>query len=186
MARTTSDAGKLHIKQYENAKIINLSNDTFLESYWDSNGYAIGYGTRFGDTGQPIQKDEIVRKSYVEQLFNRDISAAESGLNASVIVTLTQGQFDALIDFIYQFGLTRFRSSTLLKVVNSTPNDYTAVATEFRKWVNVNGSPNTALQKRREANIVQYTGGGAVQSVTWIWVLIVAVMAVAFYAYRNK
>ena len=186
MAKTTSEAGKLHIKKQENAAIINLPGTTFLKPYWDSNGYAVGYGTRFGDTGKPIQADEIVRKSYADQLFNRDVAACETAVNGAVKVSLTQGQFDALIDFVYQFGKTSFLTSTLLKVVNSTPNDYTAVATQFRRWVNVNGQPNDTLKKRRELNIVQYTSGGAVQSVNWIWVFIVALLAGSFYAYKKQ
>lgn len=186
MARTTSTAGKLHIKTQENAKIINLPDTAFLSSYWDSNGYAIGYGTRYGDTGKPITKDEYVRKSYVEQLFNRDVAAAESVVNKAVTVSLSQGQFDACIDFVYQFGASRFQTSTLLKVINKSPADYAAVSAEFRRWINVNGSPNDTLKKRRELNIVQYTTGGAVQSVTVVWVAIVAVLALAFYFNRNK
>lgn len=186
MARTTSTAGKLHIKTQENAKIINLPDTAFLSAYYDSNGYAIGYGTRYGDTGKPITKDEYVRKSYVEQLFNRDVAAAEVIVNRYVTVSLSQGQFDSLIDFVYQFGGSKFVTSTLLRVVNENPANYAAVSAEFRRWINVNGSPNEALKKRRELNIVQYTTGGAVQSVTVVWVVIVAILAAAFYFNRNK
>lgn len=186
MARTTSTAGKLHIKTQENAKIINLPDTAFLSAYWDSNGYAIGYGTRYGDSGKPITKDEYVRKSYVEQLFNRDIAAAESGVNKLLTVSLNQGQFDSLIDFVYQFGVSALKGSTLLKVINANPADYAAVSAEFRRWINVNGSPNEVLKKRRELNVVQYTSGGAVQSVTVVWVVIVAILAAAFYFNRNK
>ncbi|AYQ31976.1 lysozyme [Runella sp. SP2] len=183
---TTSAAGILHIKQYENAKLIPLNPTDWIKAYWDSNGYAIGWGSRFDLDGSKITSDQICTIKYANMLLNKDVKAAETAVNNAVKVDLTQGQFDALVDFVYQFGATAFSTSTLLKVVNSTPNDFTAVAAQLRRWVNVNGQVSTSIQKRREANIIQYTSGGAVQSVAWLWAVIVAVLAFSFFKFRNR
>jgi lysozyme len=182
---TTSEAGKLHIKTEENAPLLTKSDETFVDAYFDSNGYAIGWGTRYDMDGSPITKDQSARISYCKQLFNRDVAAAAATVNSKVTASLKQGQFDALVDFVYQFGASRLASSTLLKVVNATPNDLQAVATEFRKWINVNGKPNAVLIARREKNILQY-GSGAVNQSTLVWVILVLVIAFIFYRTRIK
>jgi len=54
-----------------------------------------------------------------------------------VKVPLSQGEFNALTDFVYNVGETNFRKSTLLKLVNQ--REYDLAALEFRKWNRVNG-----------------------------------------------
>lgn len=54
-----------------------------------------------------------------------------------VKVPLSQGEFNALTDFVYNVGETNFRKSTLLKLVNQ--REYDLAALEFRKWNKVNG-----------------------------------------------
>lgn len=54
-----------------------------------------------------------------------------------VKVPLTQGQLDALTDFVYNLGEGNFRSSTLLKHVNA--GNHEAAALEFEKWYRVGG-----------------------------------------------
>lgn len=56
---------------------------------------------------------------------------------AAVKVPLTQGQLDALTDFAYNLGVTKFRNSTLLAELNA--GDYAGAASEFDKWVYVAG-----------------------------------------------
>lgn len=181
---TTSDAGKLHIKTEENAPLLKKADSDFVDAYFDSNGYAIGWGSRYDLDGSPISSSQSSRVSYCKLLFDRDVKNAEATVNQSVTASLKQGQFDALIDFVYQFGASKFKSSTLLKVVNSNPNDINAVATELRRWINVNGQPNNVLIARREKNITQY-GSGVVKPSNWFWFLLVLVISIGYY-FRTK
>lgn len=54
-----------------------------------------------------------------------------------VKVPLSQGEFNALVDFVYNVGEGNFASSTMLKLINA--KQYDLAALEFRKWNRVNG-----------------------------------------------
>ena len=54
-----------------------------------------------------------------------------------VMVPLSQGEFDALVDFTYNLGEGNFRSSTLLRKLNA--GDRAGAAAEFARWYKTNG-----------------------------------------------
>lgn len=54
-----------------------------------------------------------------------------------VKVPLSQGEFNALVDFVYNVGEGNFAGSTLLKLINA--RQYEAAGKEFRRWSRVNG-----------------------------------------------
>lgn len=54
-----------------------------------------------------------------------------------VKVPLSQGEFNALVDFTYNLGEGKLRSSTLLRLVNEAK--YEEAAKEFAKWRFTNG-----------------------------------------------
>ncbi len=173
-----SAAGRDHIKRYENPAIIGKPQDELIEAYWDSNGYAVGWGSRFDLDGTTIKKGQFVKIKYAELLLSAAVTQAEDAVNRLVTKSLTQGQFDALVDFVYQFGSGRLQNSTLLKAVNQDPKDFAKVNTEFRRWVYVNGKISTNLQKRREDNIIQYAGGSTSYTLLLVMVLVLIVSIV--------
>jgi lysozyme len=61
---------------------------------------------------------------------------------------LTQNQFNALVSFAFNLGVTALNKSTLLKKVNINPNDPT-IAAEFAKWNKAGGKVLNGLTKRR-------------------------------------
>lgn len=105
--------------------------------YRDVGGvWTIGYGTT-GDAlpdvsrlalPGPITKDEahdlVIR--YIEEV-------AEPTLESLVTVPLDAYQTGALVDFIYNFGPSRFEGSTLLVKLNA--GDYEGAADELDLWV---------------------------------------------------
>jgi lysozyme len=62
---------------------------------------------------------------------------------------LTQGQFDALVDFTFNLGAGRLASSTLLKSLNA--GRYDDAAEQLLRWDHAGGQENAALKARREA-----------------------------------
>ena len=62
---------------------------------------------------------------------------------------LTIDEKIALLDFIYNLGAGKFRSSTLLKKLNA--GDYNGAAAEFDNWDHAGGKVLAGLLKRREA-----------------------------------
>jgi lysozyme len=72
-----------------------------------------------------------------------------------VKVKLTDNQRFALISFVFNEGEPKFRTSTLLRLLNE--GDYASVPTQLRRWIKetVNGvqRDNAGLLNRREAEI---------------------------------
>lgn len=66
------------------------------------------------------------------ELLSVDVGTAESWVNKGVTVSLTQDQFDALVDFTFNCGGGAFTSSTLLKLLNA--GNYQGAADQFLVW----------------------------------------------------
>lgn len=97
-------------------------------AYWDIDDWAIGYGTRGG-----IKKGDRITPEQAEQRLVQDIDRkVEPVINQNVAVPLTQNQYDALASFVYNFGETKFRKSTLLQKLNS--GDYSGASEQFLRW----------------------------------------------------
>lgn len=88
-----------------------------------------------------------------EQLLKKDLQIAESEINNSVTSKLTQNQYDSLVSFVFNIGITAFRYSTLLKKVNA--RQYKDASNEFLKWdkMTIAGvkQPAKGLTNRRTA-----------------------------------
>ena len=123
------------------------------KAYQDSAGvWTIGYGHTGGVIkGQTISDDEV------ERLLAEDVAVAENAVNAQNL-NLTQTQFDALVDFVFNLGAGNFQNSTLLKKLKADPNDPT-IYDEFLRWVYAGGVKLLGLVRRRtdEANLY-FTG----------------------------
>jgi len=109
----------------------------------DGKPWTIGYGHTKGVSS----RDECSIKQAKIWLME-DIKEAEKGVTRNVKVELTQNQFDALVDFVYNLGTTRFKSSTLLKKLNA--RDYEGAAKEFKRWIYNDGRVMAGLVKRRK------------------------------------
>lgn len=70
--------------------------------------------------------------AHAKKMLKTDISVAENTITGSVVAPLTQNQYDALVSFVFNIGGPKFRSSTLLTLLNS--KQYTNAADEFLKW----------------------------------------------------
>ena len=84
-----------------------------------------------------------------ESILARDIAIAESAVGRLVKVPLTQGQFDALVDFVFNLGAGRFASSTLLTYLNAGNTD--AAAWQLLAWDHAGSQEIAGLKARREA-----------------------------------
>ncbi len=84
-----------------------------------------------------------------EELLSRDLAIAEAGVNRLVKVALTQGQFDALVDFVFNLGASRLASSTLLRYLNE--GKFAAASWELLAWDHAGSREIAGLKARREA-----------------------------------
>jgi lysozyme len=106
----------------------------------------IGYGHRVLSTESfPNGIDE----AKASQLLARDVRAAEQSVLKLVKVAITQGQFDALVDFVYNLGPNRLAASSLLRDLNI--GRYDAAAEQLLMWDHVGTTEVAGLKARREA-----------------------------------
>lgn len=139
--------------EYKEARMKTSSRGIELIKRWEgfrnkaylcpANVWTIGYGHTA--TCKPGQVISIARG---EQLLEDDLSSFEQAVNDLVKVPLTQNQFDALVSFTYNVGVTAFGKSTLLRYLNQKM--YELAANEFRRWIHGGGRRLERLVKRRE------------------------------------
>jgi hypothetical protein len=70
-------------------------------------------------------------------------------LPGSSAFLLTQGQFDALVDFVFNLGSARLASSTLLRYLNA--GKYDDAAWKLLAWDHAGSRELPALKLRRES-----------------------------------
>lgn len=92
-----------------------------------------------------------------EDRLLEDATYAGTGVARGVKVKLTQSQYDALVDFVFNIGETKFYSSTLLRKINA--GDCLGAAREFDRWVYAGGKVLPGLVKRRYAERKQWEEG---------------------------
>lgn len=87
----------------------------------------IGYGHLI--TIKDMLFGHVLTKTQAEQLLLSDVKVATNAINNNVCVSLTQGQFDALVSLVFNWGITNFLKSQGLKVLNA--NDLKEAAIQF-------------------------------------------------------
>lgn len=133
-------------------RLTELFEGDVLTAYQDQRGiWTIGYGhTADVHPGQKITEQEA------EQYLAEDIRAAANFVNKVVRVTVTQGQFDALVDFAFNVGITNFGKSTLLREVNE--GLFPEAIAQFDLWDHCGGVVNAGLLRRRNAEMAEFGG----------------------------
>ena len=107
----------------------------------------IGYGCTMWNDAKKVKLGETITLDGAEKLLMWYLNKKSLCLQN---LNLNQNQFDALLSFIYNIGLTAFNKSTLLKKVKANPNDAT-IRNEFMRWVNKGSSFEKGLTRRRKA-----------------------------------
>ena len=128
------------IKKFEGCK---------LYAYRDSVGVlTIGYGHI-----KNVKAGMAITQQQAETFLKDDIKPVETLLNGMGI-NYTQGQFDALVSWIFNLGQGNFKSSTMYKYIVAKKSDI-EITDQMVKWHNAGGKPLLGLKKRRakEANM---------------------------------
>jgi lysozyme len=103
----------------------------------------------WGHTGLGVVVGATWTRAQCEEALMNDIHWASNVVNSLVHISLTQGEFDALVDFTYNVGSGNFASSTMLKLLNQ--NEIAQAALEFEKWDKAKGVVVAGLLRRRYA-----------------------------------
>ena len=84
---------------------------------------------------------------------------AADAVNRLVTATISQSQFDALVDFTFNLGEGVLARSTLLRMLNAGKYDY--AADQFLAWDHAGGKVVAGLLRRRQVEKDMFTGGAA-------------------------
>jgi lysozyme len=115
--------------------------------YLDAAGHpTIGYGHRLPNSQS---FPEGISERQATEILLQDVCEAERAVSRLVRVPLTQGQFDALVDFCFNLGQNRLAASSLLQCLNS--GRYAAAAEQLLLWDHAGNQELPALRARREA-----------------------------------
>jgi len=118
-----------------------------LSVYKDEAGHAtIGYGHKI-IPGERFLGN--IKERFALQLLEMDLEKHAEDMMRLVKVALNDNQFSALLSFVFHFGATKFRNSTLLKKLND--KDYAGAAEELLRWKFVKGKESNGLVRRRKA-----------------------------------
>ena len=126
-------------------------------TYLDVAGFAtIGYGHRLL---HPESFSNGIDEVQAERILVYDVREAEQAILRLVKVPLTQGQFDALVDFCFNMGEGKLAASTLLKDLNA--GRYDAAQEQLLRWDHAGLQENAGLRARREAEAELWSNGEA-------------------------
>lgn len=117
-----------------------------LKAYPDPATGAEPWTIGVGHTGGVKPGDLITHEQAMEFLAS-DLQKAESAVNNSVRVPITQNQFDSLVSLAFNIGGGAFANSTLVRMLNL--GDKLGAANQFTRWNKGNGKILKGLVKRR-------------------------------------
>ena len=100
----------------------------------------------YGST-RKVYIDQRATPAECEERLLEDATYAGRGVARGVKVKLTQGQYDALVSFVFNVGETQFYRSTLLRKINA--GDCRGAGAEFDRWVYAKGKRLNGLVSRR-------------------------------------
>jgi lysozyme len=125
--------------------------------YLDVAGFpTIGYGHRLL---HPESFANGLDEAQAAEILKSDVLNAEQAVERLVKVALTQGQFDALVDFCFNLGAGKLAKSTLLKILNA--GRYEDAVEQLLRWDCAGAHESSALKARRQAEAELWNGAAA-------------------------
>lgn len=109
--------------------------------------WTISYGHTAG-----VREGDVITQEQAELMLQEDVQQyaqelqrllKDEGVEANI------NQFNALLDFVYNLGVSALKKSTLLKKLKA--GDYAGACEEFGKWNKAGGKELAGLTRRRAA-----------------------------------
>ncbi len=139
--------------QYDSAglKLTEMEEGFRSAAYQDVIGkWTIGYG----HTGPDVHPGLVITAAQGEALLNADIAWAVTFVNHVVTHPISQGEFDALVDFTFNVGSGNLLRSTLLRDVNA--GNVEALRHDFEVYDEAGSRVYPALLKRRDLEVAEF------------------------------
>lgn len=126
--------------------LIKICEGCKLEAYKDLVGVVtIGYGA----TGPNIKMGDVWTQEQADSDLIARLAALCVELKKMITVDLIDNEFSAVVSLSYNIGVTAFKNSTMLKLINQ--GALNEAAEEFLKWDHAGGKEVAGLYKRRLA-----------------------------------
>lgn len=126
------------IEKFEGVRLT-AYNDPLHPGLW-----TIGYGHTQG-----VFQGMVITEADALLFLERDVMMAASCVRRCVTIELTQGEFDALTDFVFNLGCGSFVNSTLLALLNK--GEIAEASEQFERWDHAGGKAVAGLLRRRLA-----------------------------------
>jgi lysozyme len=111
----------------------------------------------WGYTGPEMRYGMTFAREQAVTWLRQDVAIAEATVKRLLRVELTQEEYDALVDLVFNIGSGNFDTSTLLRKLNA--GDTEGAIAEFARWNKAGGVVLAGLVKRREAERVLFLLG---------------------------
>lgn len=79
----------------------------------------VGFGSTFREDGSPVQMGDTITPQRAVARTAAHIAKDEMGLRTCVTQPLTQGEYDVLVDFAYQYGTAATCRSAMVRHINA-------------------------------------------------------------------
>ncbi len=116
-------------------------------------GHAMRFNGDFimGEHNKPLayRLQTIRTQADADRVLKADLVEFEGHVNDIVKSAINQNQFDALVSLCFNIGPTNMLTSTIIKKVNTNPND-PSISREFDKWIYSGGRKYIGLVNRRK------------------------------------
>lgn len=137
----TSETGLSLIKKFEGLR---------LSSYYcPSNVLSVGYGR----TGTGVYEGMTITEAQADLFLLEDVVRFEEAINTLVEVDLNQNEFDALVSFAFNCGVSALKESSLLRRLNAGEEKGSVFREELPRWVNGSNGLLPGLIMRRSAEL---------------------------------
>lgn len=143
---TYSPAGLLLTQGFEGCRLV---------PYQDGAGV---WTDGFGNTHGVVPNGPAITIVQAVNDLQNNVQFADDAVNRLVTVKLTQGEFDALVDFVFNEGIGHFAASTMLTLLNA--GDYAGAANQFDRWDLAGGQVVAGLIRRRNAEVAEFNDPG--------------------------
>ena len=117
-----------------------------LKPYLDTKGIpTIGVGNTFYEDGSKVKMtDPPITEKRAMELFRWILKQYELAVYSNTRDDINQNQFDALVSFTYNVGVTAFKNSTLLKRINANASQQ-SITNAFMMW----NKPKEIIRRRK-------------------------------------
>jgi lysozyme len=162
----TSQNGIAVLKHFESCS---------LTAYPDPGSGGAPWTIGWGHTGPEVVPGLSWTQDQAAEQLVTDLAVREKTISSSVTAQITQGQFDALVSFLYNVGpgkagakdgllmLKNGNPSSLLRLTNA--GDVAGADEQFQFWNKASGVPMRGLTRRRAAEAALFTGSNGADAI---------------------